>query len=402
MNLEEGTLVHEKFVLIRKIGGGAFGTVYKAYDKQDDQVVCLKFLADTAMDVTSLFNEASKLKSLDHKNILGFKGYYSRDNEPDCMVTEYIEGTTLLEFIPNSPSVMEDVRVLIQICEGLSYLQERGVLHRDLKPDNILISNWGDVKIADFGLSFDAHTTKEYEDRRRAHGQVYYRDVFTEEANTVASEVYTFGLIVFQVLTNTLPYYNLPRKISDFIPLKYKNSFSFDSLFEKLTGPVLENRPQSFKEIINELVDIFEGLKNVEDLPTFPNYKMGLDRDLSLEELISNLRVFEGFEKDCRIDGKVIPHDRKFKSSNTESFIEFYALDKRWKIHGDTYLSALDTFLSQARNFIRYGSVDAESFLVEQQLDDGNTALRLKSHYDYENQRYRAGGFYCYLKEGYK
>jgi serine/threonine protein kinase/Tol biopolymer transport system component len=147
------TISHYK--IIEKLGEGGMGVVYKAQDTTLDRFVALKFLpphvAASSDDKARFLQEAKAVASLAHPNICTIHSVEEEDGKA-FIVMEYVEGKTLKDLEPNIP-LKQAVEIGIQVGDGLAAAQEKGIVHRDIKPDNIMIRKDGRVQIMDFGLA---------------------------------------------------------------------------------------------------------------------------------------------------------------------------------------------------------------------------------------------------------
>ncbi|HOV70093.1 MAG TPA: serine/threonine-protein kinase, partial [Clostridia bacterium] len=151
------TVHNGKYRLIEKRGAGATSIVYKAERVSDGKIVAVKVLrseyVSDADTVKRFMREADALLKLDHPNIVNVFDYGNED-DTFYIVMEYIEGETLKKVIKSSGGLPEDTVLIIalQICAALKQAHDAGIIHRDIKPQNILITTQGTVKIADFGI----------------------------------------------------------------------------------------------------------------------------------------------------------------------------------------------------------------------------------------------------------
>ncbi len=149
------TILHYK--ITEKLGEGGMGVVYKAEDTQLRRTVALKFLPRETLDEEDvkarLLREAQAAASLDHPNICHVYGIHEEDGET-FIAMAYIDGPSLADKIKERPLPLEEaLSIAAQIAEGLHEAHEHGVVHRDIKPQNILLTAKGQVKILDFGLA---------------------------------------------------------------------------------------------------------------------------------------------------------------------------------------------------------------------------------------------------------
>ena len=194
-----------KYKILSTIGSGGFGTVYLAEDTWIDKKVALKVPHKQSVDFGELLREPRLLAALNHPNIVTIMTAERQDNV-FFVVMEYVPGETLEAMILRQGPL--DVPVALdytcQICNALDHAHKQGVLHRDLRPSNMLISESGLLKVADFGtsrfLEIAAHgTTIIGSPPYMAPEQFQGKALF-------ASDIYSVGVTMFQMLTGDLPY----------------------------------------------------------------------------------------------------------------------------------------------------------------------------------------------------
>lgn len=143
---------------VKKIlGQGGFGIVYLAYDEQLQRLVAIKVphrhLVDRPEDAEAYLAEARTVANLDHPNIVPVHDVGSTEECPFFVVSKYIEGRTLAQKIrDNRPSVGDTAELVVTVAETLHYAHRKGLVHRDIKPGNILLDTSGKPYVADFGL----------------------------------------------------------------------------------------------------------------------------------------------------------------------------------------------------------------------------------------------------------
>src|SRR5215813_13190958 len=147
-----------KYQILERIGRGGMGTIFKAHDPVLDRPVALKMISNE-VEVTDelrarFFREAQACARLSHRNIVTV---YDMGEEEGRLfiVMELLDGEELRRLIANrAPMAIEDkLSVMVQVCDGLHYAHQRGIVHRDVKPGNILVQRNGQVKILDFGIA---------------------------------------------------------------------------------------------------------------------------------------------------------------------------------------------------------------------------------------------------------
>ena len=194
-----------KYRIVTPLGSGGFGTVYLAEDTWIDKKVALKVPHRQNLDFSELLREPRLLASLSHPNVVSILTAERQDNV-FFIVMEYVAGESL-ESLIDREGALDLGRVLdytCQICNAMDHAHRHGVIHRDLRPGNVLVTEQGVVKVADFGtsrfLEIAAHgTTVIGSPPYMAPEQFQGKAVF-------ASDVYSLGVTMYQMLTGGLPY----------------------------------------------------------------------------------------------------------------------------------------------------------------------------------------------------
>ena len=194
-----------KYRILSTIGSGGFGTVYLATDTWIDKKVALKVPHRQGVDFGELLREPRMLASLNHPNIVTIMTAEKQENV-FFIVMEYVPGQTLESMIAHKGPLEIPLALdyTCQICNALDHAHKQGVLHRDLRPSNVLVSDTGLLKVADFGtsrfLEIAAHgTTVIGSPPYMAPEQFQGKALF-------ASDIYSLGVTMFQMLTGDLPY----------------------------------------------------------------------------------------------------------------------------------------------------------------------------------------------------
>lgn len=208
----KGHLLNERYRIIRPIGGGGMANVYLAFDEILDREVAIKALRPEFINdpefIERFDREAKAATSLVHPNIVSI---YDVGEEDDIMymVMEYIEGMTLKEYIKEhgALSVTEAVRIMQSLSSAIHHAHENGLIHRDIKPQNILIDKEGQVKVTDFGIAIALSATS-LTQTNSILGSVHY--LSPEQARggmaTKKSDIYSLGIVFYEMLTGKLPY----------------------------------------------------------------------------------------------------------------------------------------------------------------------------------------------------
>ncbi|WP_312641686.1 Stk1 family PASTA domain-containing Ser/Thr kinase [Hydrogenoanaerobacterium sp.] len=207
-----GKRLDGRYEIMELIGVGGMANVYKAHDTAEDRIVAVKILREEYMSNEEFLrrfkNESKAIAILNHPNIV--KVYDVIFNpQMQSIVMEYIDGISLKEYIDQQGRLKwkEAVYFTVQILRGLQHAHDRGIVHRDIKPQNIMLLYDGTIKITDFGIArFARSETKTLTDR--AIGSVHYispeqaRGDVTDEQ----TDIYSVGVMLFEMLTGKLPF----------------------------------------------------------------------------------------------------------------------------------------------------------------------------------------------------
>lgn len=208
----KGQKISDRYQIIKSIGEGGMANVYLAYDTILDRNVAVKVLrGDLATDekfVRRFQREALSASSLNHPNIVEVYDV-GEDNGQYYIVMEYIEGKHLKELLKKRGhlTITEVVDIMLQITDGMSVAHDSYIIHRDIKPQNIMILENGLVKITDFGIAMAMNATQ-LTQTNSVMGSVHYLP--PEQANgkgaTLQSDIYSMGILMYELLTGKLPY----------------------------------------------------------------------------------------------------------------------------------------------------------------------------------------------------
>ena len=206
-----GKLLDNRYQLVELIGRGGMAMVYKAQDRRLNRSVAVKILrSDLAEDAEfrrRFRDESQAVAMLSHPNIVSV--YDVSRGETEYIVMELIDGITLKQYMERRGKLnwREALHFITQIMRGLSHAHSRGIIHRDIKPQNVMILRDGSVKIADFGIA-RLESSAQQTMTQQALGSVHY--ISPEQAKgdrtDARSDIYSAGVVLYEMLTNRLPF----------------------------------------------------------------------------------------------------------------------------------------------------------------------------------------------------
>ena len=263
-----GKMLDNRYEILERIGTGGMAIVYKAKCHRLNRLVAIKILkSDLAQneEFRRRFNaESQAVAQLSHPNIVSVYDV-SRGGDMEYIVMELIDGITLKQYMEKRGQLnwRESLHFITQIMRGLSHAHSRGIIHRDIKPQNIMVLRDGSVKVADLGIACLADSAQTL--TQEALGSVHY--ISPEQARgdrpDARSDIYSSGVVLYEMLTGRLPFEGesavsvaiqhlssiplAPREINPDIPEQ------LELICMKAMAPDLEHRYQSADAMIADL-----------------------------------------------------------------------------------------------------------------------------------------------------
>lgn len=214
MPLNIGGLFDGRFKILARIGHGGMAEVYEAQDIINKRKVAIKLIREDIMkdpvNLRRFENEATIAASLSHPNIVAVYNHGTFEGRP-YIANEYVKGQTLKDMLDfrGTLSLQETVSYILQLTSALSYAHYHGIVHRDIKPDNIFVMTDGTIKLGDFGIAqangIDDGLTKNNED---IIGSVHYLapEIIQGHPASGQSDIYAVGVTFFECLTGHVPF----------------------------------------------------------------------------------------------------------------------------------------------------------------------------------------------------
>jgi len=201
------------FKLDRILGEGGTGTVYRGIDQKTGEPVAVKvfhanFFND-ASEIRDLSKSVTRFQKFDHQNVTRVLQFLHGGEEP-CLVMEYVDGPDMKWYIRERPWNMDERLVIIyQICNGLQYIHDQGFVHHDLKPENVLFTRKGEVKLCDYALR-RAKWSAIFERENKLAGSVtpmyIAPEIIDKKAASPQSDMYSLGVILYLMFAGEFPF----------------------------------------------------------------------------------------------------------------------------------------------------------------------------------------------------
>ena len=267
--ISKGERINDRYEIIRSIGEGGMANVYLAYDVILNRRVAVKILrGDLAEDekfIRRFQREAIAASSLNHPNIVEIYDV-GEDNGKYFIVMEYVEGKTLKQLIKRrgALTLAEVIDIMIQLTSAIAHAHESYIIHRDIKPQNVIILEDGRVKIMDFGIAAQLNSN-ELTQTNSVMGTVYYLP--PEQANgsttTTKSDIYSLGILMYELVIGKVPFKGdspvevaikqMKEPLPDIITSNPDIPQSIENIILRACAKNPKNRYESANEMRNDL-----------------------------------------------------------------------------------------------------------------------------------------------------
>ena len=322
----KGSKINDRYQIIKTLGEGGMANVYLAHDTILDRNVAVKVLrGDLANDekfVRRFQREALSASSLSHPNIVEMYDV-GEDDGQYYIVMEYVDGMTLKQVLKKRGhlSVTEVVDIMLQVTDGMAHAHDAYIIHRDIKPQNIMILSNGMIKITDFGVATALNSTQ-LTQTNSVMGTVHYLP--PEQANgkgsTIRSDIYSMGIMMYELLTGLVPYKGdnaveialkhlkepLPsvRKFNSSIPQ------SIENVIIKATAKNPKNRYTDARAMHEDLKTALDESRQNEKRYVYPYPENDLEETKVLDKELETLKKDEPAKK------------KKVKASEDDDFLD--------------------------------------------------------------------------------
>ena len=266
-----GQKIGDRYEIVKSIGEGGMANVYMANDTILDRKVAIKVLrGDLSSDekfIRRFQREALSVSNLSHQNIVEVYDV-GEENGQHYIVMEFIDGKTLKQLLQKrgSLTLTEVLDIMNQLTDGITHAHEAYIIHRDIKPQNIMIQDDGLIKITDFGIAMALNSTQ-LTQTNSVMGSVHYLP--PEQANgkgsTMKSDVYSLGILMYELLTGNVPFKGdnaveiALKHLKEGIPsIRRQNPTipqSVENIVLKATAKNQKNRYESVKDMHKDLTE---------------------------------------------------------------------------------------------------------------------------------------------------
>ena len=213
MPLKIGSLVENRYRVTARIGHGGMAEVYEGNDIIGKKTVAIKLIRKDVMDnpvnLIRFKNEATIAASLNHPNIVKVYNHGTVDGVP-YIANEFIKGQNLKQVLDfrSSVPIEEALDYMIQLAAALDYAHQHGIVHRDVKPDNLYVMGDGTIKLGDFGIAQTDATSQITSKDSEIVGSVHYLapEITSGKPATGQSDIYSAGVTFFELITGHVPY----------------------------------------------------------------------------------------------------------------------------------------------------------------------------------------------------
>ena len=301
--INKGELIDNRYKIVKSIGEGGMANVYLAWDTILERDVAVKILrgdlADDEKFIRRFQREANSASSLRHPNIVEMYDV-GEDSGKYFIVMEYVDGKTLKSLIKKrgALNLTESIDIMMQLTSGMACAHDSYIIHRDIKPQNVMILEDGIVKITDFGIAM-ALNNNELTQTNSVMGSVHYLppEQASGSGSTIKSDIYSLGILMFELLTGKVPFKGdnaveiAIKHMKDQIPsvcsVNEKIPQSVENIILKACAKNPKNRYSSVSEMHEDLKTCLDPLRFEEKRHVYKYPENNVDKTKTLSNLES-------------------------------------------------------------------------------------------------------------------
>ena len=326
----KGAKINDRYAIIRTIGEGGMANVYLAYDTILDRNVAVKVLrGDLANDekfVRRFQREALSASSLNHPNIVEMYDV-GEDDGQYYIVMEYVEGKTLKQLLKRrgSLTITEVIDIMSQLTDGMAHAHDSYIIHRDIKPQNIMILENGLIKITDFGIAMALNSTQ-LTQTNSVMGSVHYLP--PEQANgkgsTIRSDIYSMGILMYELLSGGVPYKGdnaveiALKHLKEPLPSIRKKlpelPQSIENIILRATAKNPQNRYKDAREMHQDIITAMDEARSNEKRYVYKYSENDMDSTRILDDSVREVKEQDARRKE---DMKMIEKEESKKQNKT-------------------------------------------------------------------------------------
>ena len=307
----KGQKISDRYEIKKLIGEGGMANVYLGYDTILERDVAIKVLrgdlADDEKFVRRFRREAQSASLLNHPNIVQIYDV-GEDDGNFYIVMEYIKGQTLKQIIKKRGhlSLAETIDIMSQLTDGLSHAHESYIIHRDIKPQNIMVLDDGMVKITDFGIAM-AVNASDLTQTNSVMGSVHYLppEQASGRGSTIKSDIYSLGIVMYEMLMGVMPFRGetaveiAMKQLKDPIPSMRKER---DEIPQSVENIILKATAKNPKNRYNNVKELYEDLKTCQDKDRLKEKK--IEFKYPENEFDEDTKVVNNIKDDLKKDTK--------------------------------------------------------------------------------------------------
>jgi serine/threonine protein kinase len=294
-----------RYYILEQLGEGGMAIVFKAYDSHLEREVAIKVIRTEKLSLDSMAKslkrferEAKSLARLTHPNIVTITDYGKHEGSP-YLVMEYLPGGTLKERLKHAPLPWQEaVQLLLPIAQALKYAYEQNIIHRDVKPSNILLTSKGQPILTDFGVAklFDLDETQDLTGTSMGIGTPEYMSPEQSIGKDIdgRSDIYSLGIVLYEMITGRKPFIGdtplgvMIKKVSEPLPRPSNFVRNIPDRLEKILIKALAKDPEDRFENMGELIQVLISLMESSE-PSESNFSYNATQEVTYDTFDMNV-----------------------------------------------------------------------------------------------------------------